>query len=113
MLRWSLRPRPCRVMGRHLNPRPLEGYAGHLIMALNVRPFYKFIKKKKPERPISVWVWILKCQGPWTNSDTGPGCDNHSSLTDPTKVIKICEDASFGYALHRNSSDLNSKIVQL
>jgi len=51
-------------MGRHLNPRPLEGYAGHLIMALNVRPFYKFIKKKKTRKTNISLGLDFKMSGP-------------------------------------------------
>jgi len=49
-------------MGGHLNPRPLEGYAGHVILASKGKGFLQI--HKKPERPISVWVWILKLPGP-------------------------------------------------
>jgi len=49
-------------MGGHLNPRPFEGYAGHLILASQGKAFLQIYKK--PERPISVWVWILKLPGP-------------------------------------------------
>jgi hypothetical protein len=48
-------------MGGHLNPRPFEGYARHLMLASQSKAFLQIYKK--PERPISVWVWILKLPG--------------------------------------------------
>jgi len=48
--------------GRHLNLRSFEGYTGHLILASKGKAFLQIYKK--PERPISVWVWILLLPGP-------------------------------------------------